>query len=370
MQDKIYKINSITLDEKNQEFCLSHDHGIKTYDIGEFKEKETSDNLDFKLGSISLAHYFPDIENLIAFTGSIKNTDFPPEMIVFFDIEKKIVVFKKNLEREITNFKIVSNYILIAFGKSLTIFYYDKNKNDIELKQEHKIDEKSLFECWIEQMTNHLYLVFPFQKEIKMQQYATDEWAFIKKLDIASPVNAIQNIFYVKGLNQIFISDETAKYIYGFDADTGKKLLCLYRGMKSGYITSVTLLNNGKFLAVNNVDRTIHIFDLDINNNDFSFSNLLNAVFSDIKEIYPKLRIKYKHILQNEEGSYYKNDFSEKGSMLYSDNNDELFVVSYNGFAFKIKINFSNFEYKVMSKVEYIEKTMPKISLCNSGYEK
>ena len=98
------------------------------------------------------------------------------------------------------------------------------------------------------------------------------------------PVNVIQNIFYVKGLNQIFISDETAKYIYGFDADTGKKLLCLYRGMKSGYITSVALLNNGKFLAVNNVDRTIHIFDLDINNNDFSFSNLLNAVFSDIKE--------------------------------------------------------------------------------------
>lgn len=371
MQDKIYKINSITLDEKNQEFCLSHDHGLKTYDIGEFKEKETSDNLDFKLGSISLAHYFPDIENLIAFTGSIKNTDFPPEMIVFFDIEKKIVVFKKNLEKEITNFKIVSNYILIAFGKSLTIFYYDKNKNDIELKQEHKIDEKSLFECWIEQMTNHLYLVFPFQKEIKMQQYATDEWAFIKKLDIASPVNVIQNIFYVKGLNQIFISDETAKYIYGFDADTGKKLLCLYRGMKSGYITSVALLNNGKFLAVNNVDRTIHIFDLDINNNDFSFSNLLNAVFSDIKEIYPKLRIKYKHILQNEEGSYYKNDFSEKGSMLYSDNNDELIIVAYNGIAFKIKIDFKEKKYKVRSKVDYLEKKNinKKVSLFNSGCE-
>jgi hypothetical protein len=156
----------------------------------------------------------------------------------------------------------------------------------------------------------------------------------------------------------------------GFDADTGKKLLCLYRGMKSGYITSVTLLNNGKFLAVNNIDRTVHIYDLDINNNDFSFSNIIYGIISDIKEIYPKLRIRYQNILQNEEGSYYKNDFSEKGSMLYSENNDELNVISYNGFAFKIKINFSNFEYKVMSKVEYIEKTMPKISLCNSGYEK
>ena len=370
MQDKIYKINSITLDEKNQEFCLSHDHGLKTYDLGEFKENETSDNLNFKLGSISKSQFFPDIDNLIAFTGSKNNSDFPPEMIVFFDILKKIVVFKKNLEKEITNFKIVSNYILIAFGKSLTIFYYDKNKNDIELKQEHKIEEKSLFECWIEQMTNHLYLAIPFQKEIKVQQYATDEWSFIKKLDIPSPVYEVQNIFYVKGLNQIFISDETAKYIYGFDADNGKKLLCLYRGMKSGYITSVTLLNNGKFLAVNNIDRTIHIYDLDINNNDFSFSNIIYGIISDIKEIYPKLKIRYQNILQNEEGSYYKNDFSEKGSMLYSDNNDELIVVSYNGFAFKIKINFSKFEYKVISKVEYIEKTMPKISLCSSGIEK
>jgi WD40 repeat protein len=370
MQDKIYKINSITLDEENQEFCLSHDHGLKTYDIGEFKENQTSDNLNFNLGSIALAHYFPEIDDLIAFTGSTKNVDFPPDMIVFFDINKKIIVFKKKLEKEITNFKVVSNFILIAFGKSLIIFYYDKDKNDIELKQEHKIEENSLFECWIEKTTNHLYLAFPLQKEIKLQQYATDEWAFIKKLDITSPVNVIQNIFYVKGLNQIFISDESAKYVYGFDADTGKKLLCLYRGMKSGYITSVTLLNNGKFLAVNNIDRTIHIFDLDINHNDFSFSNLIYSITSDITEIYPKLRIRYQSILQNDEGSYYKNDFSEKGSVLYSDNNEELNVISYNGFAFKIRINFSNFEYKVVSKVEYIEKTMPKISLCNSGFEK
>ena len=99
MQDKIYKINSITLDEENQEFCLSHDHGLKTYDIGEFKENQTSDNLNFNLGSIALAHYFPEIDDLIAFTGSTKNVDFPPDMIVFFDINKKIIVFKKKIRK-------------------------------------------------------------------------------------------------------------------------------------------------------------------------------------------------------------------------------------------------------------------------------
>ena len=271
------------------------------------------------------------------------------------------------MEKEITNFKIVSNYILIAFGKSLIIFYYDKNKNDIELKQEHKIEESSLFECWMEQDTNNLFLVFPLEKEIKIQTYATNEWAFIKKLDIVSPVYGIQNLFFVKELNQIFISDETAKYLYGFDVETGKKKLCLYRGFTEGFITSVALLNNGKFLAANNINRTIHIYDLDINNNSFSLSNLFNRIISDILEIYPKLRISHEKLKQNDEGSYYKNDFNQKGCMLYSDNNDELNVISYNGFAYKIKIDFTNFEYKVISKVEYINQAIPSISLCNSG---
>lgn len=369
MQEKIYKINKITLDEQKQEFCLSHDHGIKTYNIEQFNEIETSDNLNFKLGNISLAYNFPEIEDLIAFTGSKNNIDFPPDMIVFFDINKKNVIFKKKLEKEITNFKIVSNYLLIAFGKSLIIFYYDKNKNDIELKQEYKIEESSLFECWMEQDTNNLFLAFPLKNEIKIQIYATNEWAFNKKLDIVSPVYGIQNLFFIKELNQIFISDETAKYLYGFDVDTGEKKLCLYRGLKEGFITSIALLNNGKFLAANNINRTIHIFDLDINHNAFSLPNVLYRFISDIQEIYPKLRISHENLIQNDEGSYYKNDFNQKGCMLYSDNNDELNVISYNGWAYKIRIDFEKLEYKVISRNEYINQAIPSISLCNSGIE-
>ena len=372
MQDKIYKLNSITLNENNQEFCLSHDNGIKTFRLEDFSEKDNSDNPEYKLGNISLAHFLPEYESLIVFTGSKKNTDFPPNTLIIFDIYEKNILLKKVFQNEITNFKCVSNFIFIAFGTSLIIYSYDRDKNELEQKEEHKIEKNSLFECWVEtqeDILNNLYLAFPYDQEIIIIFYTINEWNFGNKLNIISPVSKIQNLFYVKKLNQIFISDETAKYLYGFDVDDGKKKLCLYRGSRPGLITSVALLNEGKYLAVNNLDRTIHIFDLDINNNDFSFSNLVYGLISDIKEIYPKLRIYYESILEKGEGVFYKNNFAEKGAVLYSDNNDELNIIAYNGFAFKIKINFKEMTYKTVLKEEFIDKKMKTISLSKSGVE-
>ena len=371
MQDNIYKINNIYLDIKNQQFILSHDHGIKIYDLEEFKEKETSDNKNFKIGAISQSQFIAN-NNLVLFIGSKKNKEFPPNTLVFFDIKNKKIILKKQFDKEITNFKCISNFIFIALETSLIIFLYDKEKNELEQKEEHKIESKSLFECWEEnsdQILHKLYLAFPYEKNILIYIYTINDWRFEKKSKIPSPVNKIQNIFFIQKLNQIFISDEKATYIYGIDVDDGQKKICLYRGTNPGFITSITLLNNGKHLAINNINRTIHIFDLDISNNAFSFSNLIYGMY-DIEEIYPMLRIYFKDILEKGEGYYYKNDFTEKGAILYSDNN-ELTIVGYNGIAFKIKINFKEKKYKIISKVEFIEKKtiIKNISLFASGCE-
>ena len=372
MMEKITKINSITLDEKGEEFCLGHDHGIKTFNLENFKEENNSNNIEFILGNISLAHYFPENEDLIVFIGSKDNKDYPPYNLVFFDITEKTIILNKKFDREISNFKCVSNFVIIAFGSSLIIYSYDKNKNELEQKEEHNIEKNSLFECWIEKqqdIINNLYLAYPKEKELIIVHYKIYEWEYGNKLNIQSPVSSIQNLFYVKKINQIFISDEQAKYIYGFDIDDGKKKLCLYRGKRPGFITSVALLNDGKYLAVNNLDRTIHIFDLDINNNSFSFSNLLYGIISDIEEIYPKMRIYYEKILENMEGLFFQSNFAKKGSVLFSDNDDELIIIAYNGFAFKIKINFKELSYKVVLKEEYVEKKLKNMSLYTSGLE-
>ena len=373
MQDKFcHKINKITIDEQNQEFCISHDNGIKTFCLDDFKEKETSDNIDYKLWSISLAHLIPIYEDLVAFIGSPKNIDFPPNILFILDIKSKKIILKKEFNKEITNFKCASSFILIAFGPSLDIYFFDKEKNELELKEEHKIETNSLFECWAEkqdEILHNLYLAYPLKYDLIIYYYTIKEWSYGNKLVIKSPVNIIQNLFYVKKINQIFISDETAKYIYGFDIDNGAKKLCLYRGFNPGFITSVALLNDGKYLAVNNINRTIHIYNLDINTNAFSLSNVVNRIFYDIQEIYPKQRIYYNDIFVGEEGSYYEKDFTEKGAMLYSDNNDELRIITYNGFAIKVKIDFENGSYKIDKKDEYVQKKIVKLNLCSSGLE-
>ena len=370
MQDNIYKINHISLNTKNQQFSLCHDHGIKIYDLEEFIVRDSSDNKDFKIGTISQSQFL-DKYNLILFIGSRKNKEFPPNILVFFDIKNKKIILKKIFDKEITNFKCVSNFIFIAFETSLIIYLYDKEKKELEQKEEHKIEQSSLFECWeenTEEVLHKLYLAFPHEKNLNILIYTINEWRFEKKTKIPSPVNKIQNIFFIKKLNQIFISDEKATYIYGFDIDNIQKKICLYRGSNPGVITSIALLNNGKHLAVNNLNRTIHIFDLDINNNAFSFSNLIYGMY-DIEEIYPMLRIYFKDILKKGEGYYLKNDFAEKGAILYSDNNDLLTIVAYNGIALKIKINFKEKKYKINSKIEYIEKKPinKNISLFTSG---
>lgn len=372
MQENIYKINNISLDIENQKFCLSHNNGMKIFDLEEFTLKETSENKDFKLGNISYSQFLVKYD-LIVFIGSQKNKEFPQNILVFFDIKNKKIIFQKKFDKNITNFKCLSNFIFIAFETALIIFSYNKEKNELEQKEEHKIESNSLFECWEEntdEILHKLYLSFPYEKYILVLIYSISEWRFEKKTKIQNPVNKIQNMFYIKKLNQIFISDEKAFYIYGIDVDDGQKKLCLYRGSNPGFITSITLLNNEKYLAINNLNRTIHIFDLDINHNAFSFSNLIYGMY-DIEEIYPSIRIYYKDILKKGEGDYYKNDFNEKGAMLYSDNNDELIIVAYNGIAFKIKINFKEKKYKVRSKVDYLEKKNinKKVSLFNSGCE-
>ena len=371
MIDKIKNINFIALDEKGQEFCLSNDNGFKTFNLEDFKEKKNSDNMEFKIGNVSEAHYFPQNEDLIIFLGAKDNKDFPPNTLVFFDMKDKHIIFKHEFNKEITSFKCILNFIIIAFGTSLIIYSYDKTKKELEQKEEYIIEKDSFFECWVEKqedVINNLYLAYPYKENLKILTFIINEWSFEKTLPIASPVNKIQNLFYVHKLNQIFISDETAKYIYSFDIHDGKIKLCLKRGTSSGFITSIALLNDGKFLAVNNLDRTIHIFDLDINNYSFSVTNLFSKLISGIQEIYPKMRIYYKDLFENIEGAFYQKYFCKNGSVLYSNNDDELTVIAYNGFAFKININYQELKYNIALKEEYTEKKMKNLSLYNSGF--
>ena len=359
MEEEIYKINNISVNQSKTEFCFCHNNGIKTYDLENFKEKNSSSNFEFNLGgSISLA-LFLETENNLIFVGSKNNMNYPNNKVVFFDISEKKELFSEKFDKEITNIKYVRNFLFICFSTELKIYLYEKNR--LELKYENPLDEgyKNLFEVWETKEENTLvskiYLAYPFKNQLIILYKTSNDWKLGEKKNIDSPVKRIQNLFYVKNKDLIFISDENAIYLYGIDVNDKSIKVCLERGSKPGFINSITLLNNN-FIAINNLDRTIHIFDLDINHNVFSFSNIVNKYIYGLQVIYPCIRIHFYDLVQEKEGQYLKTDFEKKGALLVSeDDANELDVISYNGFAYKIKVNFNDKKYEVIKKENYVE---------------
>ena len=72
--------------------------------------------------------------------------------------------------------------------------------------------------------------------------------------------------------------------------------------------------------------------------------------------IYPCIRIHFYDLVQGKEGQYFKADFEKKGALLVSeDDANELDIIAYNGFAYKIKVNFNDKKYEVLKKESYVD---------------
>jgi len=360
MVEEIYKINHLTVDESKKEFCLSYNEGLMTFDLKNFKEINRSNNFETRLGSISFSQYVPK-DNIIIFVGSKYNKEYSEKQIVFFDMDNKKEILSKTFDEEILNIRYVDNLLFICCDKKLNIFSYDKYNDNYELNLKDEINfvevQGRLFEVWatknLDNTIDKLYIACQKGKEISISNYLVDDWTLGDIITVKSPVSKIQNLFFIQELNQIFICDEKGIYIYGIDAKDGKVKVCLKRSSNQGVITSMTLLNDN-YLAVNNLNKTVHIFDLNIKHNSFSFSNIIYSMTSGLEEIYSCIKIRYKDLLEEKEREYFKKYFEEKGSILVSgEDKEELNIISYCGFAFKIKINFKDAKYKVLTKEKY-----------------
>ena len=360
MVEEIYKINHLTVDESKKEFCLSYNEGLMTFDLKNFKEINRSNNFETRLGSISFSQYVPK-DNTIIFVGSKYNKEYSEKQIVFFDMDNKKEILSKTFDEEILNIRYVDNLLFICCDKKLNIFSYDKYNDNYELNLKDEINfvevQGRLFEVWatknLDNTIDKLYIACQKGKEISISNYLVDDWTLGDIITVKSPVSKIQNLFFIQELNQIFICDEKGIYIYGIDAKDGKVKVCLKRSSNQGVITSMTLLNDN-YLAVNNLNKTVHIFDLNIKHNSFSFSNIIYSMTSGLEEIYSCIKIRYKDLLEEKEREFFKKDFEEKGAILVSgEDKEELNIISYSGFAFKIKINFKDEKYKVLTKEKY-----------------
>ena len=343
---QIYKINHLILNNNNTQFCISYNNGIKTFSTDNFQEKYSSSTL----GNISFSAILHEL-NMVIFVGSENNELYNNKKVVIYDLINQKDVYSTRFQDEITGIKIINKFLIISFNKKLTIFSLEKKDIIIPLK-EIQIEYSELFEFWdcskndIISLTK-LYFAYETKKGINIESYIGNELNLGKKEEIKKPTSKIQNLFYIKKINQVLTPDDKAIYIYGINPDGGKQMLCLYRGKYPGYITSITLLNKN-YLAVNNLNRTIHIFDISDNNNTYNISNMIGGFFYG-SYISPVIRIPYDKIIKNKEGEFYESDFQKKGALLASDDEGiELKIIAYNGYAYKVRINFLKKDFEVI----------------------
>ena len=369
MSETIYKINKLEFNESYSQFCLAYNDGINSYGTDTFKEMYKCNTL----GAVSLAVLFREL-SIAIFVGTENNELFNNKKVCIYDLINQKLVLTSSFLNEITSLKTVDKYLVVGFKGELKIFSLEKRET-ITPVNEISLPESDIHEVW--SITNNdiisttkIKFAYVFQKEICINSFMSNDWNNNTKLDFKIPIEKGQNLFYIQKINQILIPDETARYIYGFDVETGKQTLLLYRGEHPGVVTSVTMINKN-YLALNNINRKIYIYDLGLSQgvkmidwiSSYFYGNYIKAV----------MKISYDEIIKDKEGDFYKSDFLKKGSILSGEEEGiHLRIISYNGYAYKLKIGFLKKDYELVTKeqiADYKEEIDKEITLVENNSE-
>ena len=347
--DQVYKINQIVFNDSKTQFGIAYNNGIKTFNTEDFKIKYSSN----PLGNISLMTIVHEL-NIVVFVGSEINELYDTKKIVIYDLINQKDIYSTRFQKEITRIDTINKFLVIGFQNELKIFSLEKKDTIIPINEITL--ESDIYEYWSDSSNEFsltkIFLANFSPNDVSLSLFIGNYWNFDRPKIFKLPISKIQNIFFIKKMNQIIIPDETAYYIYGFNVDDGKQTLCLYRGKNPGVITSVVLLNKS-FLAINNLNRKIYIYDIIGNSNNYNIGNFIGGLIYG-EYISAFMIIPYEKIIKENEGEFYASDFQKKGSILSCEEDGiELKIFSYNGNAYKLRINFIKKEFDIINKEKY-----------------
>ena len=347
--DQVYKINQIVLNDSKTQFGIAYNNGIKTFNTEDFKIKYSSN----PLGNISLMTIVHEL-NIVVFVGSEINELYDTKKIVIYDLINQKDIYSTRFQKEITRIDTINKFLVIGFQNELKIFSLEKKDTIIPINEITL--ESDIYEYWSDSSNEFsltkIFLANFSPNDVSLSLFIGNYWNFDRPKIFKLPISKIQNIFFIKKMNQIIIPDETAYYIYGFNVDDGKQTLCLYRGKNPGVITSVVLLNKN-FLAINNLNRKIYIYDIIGNSSNYNIGNFIGGLIYG-EYISAFMIIPYEKIIKENEGEFYASDFQKKGSILSCEEDGiELKIFSYNGNAYKLRINFIKKEFDIINKEKY-----------------
>ena len=359
---EIYKINQISLNQFNSQFSLCYNNGIRSYKLSDYSLISTSNNSEIIVGDVSIGTLLYEL-NVVVFTGSEHNELYNNKKLVVYDLSKHREMYYTLFQNTITDIKAISKYIFVTSGNELSIYSYANlnsisvvrtllfpNKENLNyqlwLNKKENENVGKIFICMLSEKGNSLTIYSYFDNEFEQDKIATLSFDYQK----------IQNFFYIEMYEMIFIVESTGKYFCSYDIKTFSKVGEYYRGQNEGKITSMCGIENN-YIAVTNLNKTIHIFPIKEQNTNNITSFLFNLVSQ--KCIYSSIQIKYQDIMKEIDNDFYLDYFNKKGSILvYSKETKNLNVICYNGSVYIIKININRMTYDLVSTENFFQENV------------
>lgn len=364
----ICKINFISFNFQKSQFALAYDNGINIYDTKTFTLLSKS----AEIGDIAIVALIYET-NIVIFSGSEKNNDYPPTKIVLYDNKKKSEIYSSIVKLPILAIKNVNKILFVETNKEISVFKYE-NDDDVFFVNKIEISFDVRFPFIVfqnETNTNNEeeYIIITQGDKYYLNVYMINisTYKFSLKNKIKIHYDYIQSIIEDNQSKCFYVCDYRGELISEIDLDSINEVEReFYRGNSYAKISSVMKIKN-TYLAICNCNKTIHIYSLEkkkkANNIYLYMSSLIVNHGNNVYYSYIKIDIDDMITKKKNPFMYY---CDKMGCLLTYDNKEEVLkVICYNGIGLKIKINFLKSKYKLISNYEWICNDSPNTNNVN-----
>ena len=355
----ILSINEIRLNQHRSQLSLSYNNGINIHSTSDFRMLYSSNEYDFTLGSVSQCAMIYN-SSTVAFVGGTDNPTYSNFKLVLYDLNSKSEINSILLKEAITSVDIVFSFLIISTAKEIQVYSFKDEQNlflvhTIELKNQHQQCPFIVWTTTVNQDIDKVNVCTFSEKKNKLtvHTFFSREFEFDKEEAITvSAFSDVQRMFYIKEFKLLLVVEKHGQRLAGISVEHKETQHMFYRGTSCGDISDACGLPDNH-IAVVNMKKTIHIYKIEHSKGSY-LSYIIPSFFSS-NYIYSSIKIRLSDVISNEENLFFKSSYDKHGCIIFnSSENNELIIIGYNGYVYRIKLDLANAKYKVINRDKFV----------------
>lgn len=377
----VYKITHINFNQDKSMFIVCSNAGVKIYSIDPISLISDSGNI----GNIALACLFYKYQ-VCALVGTETNIDFNQNKLVLFDNQSRKAIKSKIFKSQISSIKLEHNQLFLKVTEEINILSISLEGIELLIKLPTALNSPYTVFSDDSSKSNAFSFITKDQyiSVLNIDKFGKSE--SIAKLQQSKAYSEVQNLFLVN-FNDLCVVDSTGSYFKHYTIKNSNEFILnheYYRGHTSAVIHSITEINTkleyckdleiidffkkpnikGKVLIVFSSNLTLHVFSTIIRDTYYSRFSSLFMYNNSVNKI---------RLFDLDEGSLIDDNIKSKGSLITQLEPNVFRMINYNGSAFVIKLillDHGGYDYTLVKKEEWFDKSQVCFSNYDDGYEK